>query len=434
MPPAVHAGTAPNGSSRAQAIVAVGLAAVLSACLLVGAVAAAGAASGPPPTPVPPSGSLSPFPTVLHTPPPSTTAPRLTARAAILESALTGQVLFAKQPNQRRPIASVTKLMTALVAVEHRRPDHVVTVASEATSESGSVLGLAAGERISVLQLLYALLLQSSNDAAVALADDVAGSTPAFVELMNRKAERLGMSDSDFRSTNGLDDRGYSSAADLAVLLRGVIEVPSLRAIMATRVHTIANPAGPARVIQNRNALLWLYPGAFAGKTGFTSAAGFCLVAAAERDGRQLVAVVLGDGSDASFDDTATLLNYGFGAFAKRKVVTEGQVAGSIQVDGQAVEAAAGRTLVRLVREDRTGEIHVQVDPGDALSLPVVAGQTIGRVVVLAHGVQLGAVRAVAAATVRAPPRRPPGAVPGSSARGSIDLLAELLRATFGLP
>ncbi len=413
---------------------AVGLAATIVASILTGAVAALGT-GGPPPTPVPPSGSLSPFPTVLHTPPPSTAAPKLRAQAALLQTAATGQVLFAKQPDHRQPIASLTKLMTALLTVGNRSLDHVVTVAPDAVGQSGSSLGLVAGEHITVRNLLYALLLQSANDAAVALADDVAGSSAAFVDRMNAKATSLGMGDTQFRSPNGLDDNGYSTAADVAHLMRAVLDRPALRTVMAAKVHTIPNPAGPARVVQNRDALLWLYPGAFAGKTGFTTAAGFCLVAAAERSGRELVAVVLGEPSDVTFDDVAILLDYGFDAFDRRTVVHRGDLAGSIQVGGAKVGAAADATLVRLVRSDRVGEVRVTLDPADDLTLPITDGQPIGRVVVLAHGVVLGAVRAVAARAVAAPP--PPPQVrqpPAPAAMGSITLLTSLLLATFGAP
>jgi serine-type D-Ala-D-Ala carboxypeptidase (penicillin-binding protein 5/6) len=414
--------------------VAAGLAAATVASVLSG-VAALGA-GGPPPTPVPPSGSLSPFPTILHTPSPAApTAPKLRARAALLGTAATGQVLFAKQPDRRQPIASVTKLMTALVTVSNRSLDHVVTVAADATGQTGSILGLVAGERVTVRNLLYALLLQSANDAAVALADDVGGSSSAFVEMMNAKAARLGMRDTNFRSPNGLDDRGYSTAADVADLTRAVLDRAALRTVMAAKVHTIPNADGPARVVQNRDALLWLYPGAIAGKTGFTTAAGFCLVAAAQRSGRQLVAVVLGDPSDITFDEAATLLNYGFDAFQPRTVVHRGDAAGSIQVGGAQVEAASNATLVRLVRSDRVGEVRLTLDPAESLTLPIAEGAPIGRVVVLAHGAVLGAVRAVAVKAVAAPPPppdlRPP---PAPAAGGSIALLADLLLATFGAP
>src|SRR5438128_9267626 len=150
--------------------------------------APAWATSTPPPTPVPPNGSPSPFPTVLITPRPSLTPPPIGSPSAILEDLGTGQVLFAKAPDGRRPLASLTKVMTALVVLSRTKRGDTVVVDGTAASQSGSVLGLRVGERITVRELLFALLLQSSNDAAVALAEHVAGTVSGFVAMMNRQA------------------------------------------------------------------------------------------------------------------------------------------------------------------------------------------------------------------------------------------------------
>jgi D-alanyl-D-alanine carboxypeptidase (penicillin-binding protein 5/6) len=421
-------------------LVPVLVAALLTASLVISAATGAfGLGSGPPPTPIPPSGSLSPFPQALHTPPHGTEAPSIRAASAALVNAKTGQVLYAKNPNARRAIASLTKLMTALVTVRARSLAHVVTVSAEAASQSGSELGLERGERIAVRSLLYALLLQSSNDAAVALAEDISGSTAAFVVRMDARAHRLGMDGTRFASPNGLDDRGYSSANDLATLTRAAIAHRELATVMGTKYAVIANPDGPPRHIQNRNAMLWLYPGAFAGKTGFTSAAGQCLVTAATRQGRTLISVVLGDTSEGAFDDNAALLNYGFGAFTKLPVIRSGDLVGALKVEGAAVDATAGATLIRLIRDDRVGQVtrEVRVTPG--LALPVTAGQVIGTVVVSVRGALLGTVPAIALRTVVTPvPVPDPTPSPGPGQRGAgappgpLDLVASLLRATFG--
>ena len=213
---------------------------------------ASGAARGqtpapqpPPPTPViQPGGqaSLSPFPSTLRTPATSTQVPEIHAASAVLADLDTGQVLFDLNRNERRPIASVTKIMTALLVVERTDLTDVVTVTEAAASGqvSGiSGLGLVAGERIRVDELLYALLLQSANDAAEALAEHVSGSVDAFVEDMNARAEELGMMRTMFTSPNGLDDTGYSSAADLVRLTRVAYRSPGFASVVATRFHTV---------------------------------------------------------------------------------------------------------------------------------------------------------------------------------------------------
>ncbi len=296
----------------------------------------------PPPTMVPVPGggvSPSPFPTVLHTPAPSTQAPRIGAAAAVLADLDTGQVLFAQNADQRRPIASLTKIMTALLVLQRTKPSDVVVVSAQVADPAPvpgvSNLGLEPGERISIEQLLYALILQSANDAAVALAERASGSVPAFVDAMNGAARALGARDTRFESPNGLDDDGFSTAADILTITRAAYEEPLFAKIAATKVHEVPppQPGGTPRVIQNRNVLLWLYPGAIGAKTGFTSAAGYCVVGVAERDGLRLVSVVLGDTSEP-FSDAAALLNYGFDGFERRLLVEEGEPFGTVPIQG----------------------------------------------------------------------------------------------------
>jgi D-alanyl-D-alanine carboxypeptidase (penicillin-binding protein 5/6) len=203
----------------------------------------------------------------------------------------------------------------------------------------------------------------------------------------------------------------------------------------------VPNPDGPARHIQNRNAMLWLYPGAFGVKTGYTSAAGECLIVAAQGGDRVLISVVLADG-DRVFDDSAALLNYGFDAFTKVAVVRGGQAIPPVQIQGASVPIEAARGLVRLVRSDRLREVHIDAAIAPGIVLPVRAGQRVGEAVISAHGIVLGTVPAVASATVARPaapspspppaPTPPPPVSPAVPALGPLDLIASLLRATFG--
>ncbi|MGH2556721.1 MAG: D-alanyl-D-alanine carboxypeptidase family protein, partial [Actinomycetota bacterium] len=397
-------------------------------------------ASTPPPTPVPPSGSPSPFPTALHTPTRSVVAPKLTSPSAVLLDLDSRQVLYAKKANVRRPIASITKIMTALVVLEASSTDETVVVSPRAAGTSGSQLGLVVGERISVRHLLYAILMQSSNDAAVALAEHVAGSVPAFVDAMNRRARELGLDRTSFQDPAGLDDRGYSTANDVADLVGEAYSHPLFARITRTKFHRIPAPSGPTRRIQNRNILLWLYPGAIGAKTGFTTPAQHCLVAAADREGNRRVAVALGSpGDDAggAFDDGAALLNFGFEGFQKVVLVAKGQSLARVMVEGQPVEAIAGDQLVRLVRKDQLTRILRAFLSDNGLFLPLVAGQRVGKTLVLIAGKRVGSVEAVAARTVfrAAPaPSLSPSEGPGGvgSLAAALRLLAVLIRSLFG--
>jgi D-alanyl-D-alanine carboxypeptidase (penicillin-binding protein 5/6) len=410
-------------SAVTRTLAAATLAIGLLAAAAVSVSAPAGIAATPPPTPVPPSGSPSPFPTALHTPARAAIPPKLTSPSAILLDLQTGQVLYAKKATVRRPIASITKVMTALVVLDQASLDDVVVVSARAAGTRASQLGLVTGERIPVRQLLYAILMQSSNDAAVALAEHVGGSVEGFVDLMNRTAEQFGLRRTRFRDPSGLDDRGYSTARDVAAIVRAAYEQPLFTRITRTKFRRIAAPSGPARRIQNRNILLWLYPGAIGAKTGFTTPAQHCLVAAADRGGIRLVAVALGSrGDDAGgvFDDGAALLNFGYEAFQRTTLLSRGQDLGGLRVEGQVVRVVAGDALVRFVRKDRLTSIVRTLVPDDGLSLPLVAGQRVGKEVVTISGKRAGTVEAVAAQTVFRPTATVSPPQPGAGPAGSL--------------
>ncbi|HXF71605.1 MAG TPA: D-alanyl-D-alanine carboxypeptidase family protein, partial [Actinomycetota bacterium] len=347
----------------------------------------------PPPTPVPPFGSPSPFVSRLATPSPGAEPPTISAPSAVLADLDTGQVLFEQGGRIRRPIASLTKIMTALLVLERARLSDQVVVSERAASPDGdlgqSELGLEPGERVRVGDLLYALLLQSANDAALALAEHVAGSVERFVRLMNARARRLGMRGTEFRSPSGLDDRGTSTALDLVRLTRAAYRDPRFARIVAERVHEIPSADGGVRRIQNRNVLLWLYPGAIGVKTGYTRAAGYCVVAAAERDGLRLVAVVLGASGEA-FSDAAALLDHGFFAYDRRVLVRAGEPLGWAELVGGRVPVAAGATLEALVpTAPGSGPTSsVRIDPGAAF--PPARGERVGAVVFRLPGMTLG--------------------------------------------
>ena len=237
----------------------------------------------------------------------------VSATAAVLMDADMGQVLYEKNGDRQMLIASTTKIMTALVVLEHAAPDDVITVTPDHMAE-GSSMYLRAGETVRVEELLYGLLLCSGNDAALALTECAGGLTP-FVALMNEKAAALGMAHTSFANPNGLDADGhYSTALDMAVLAAAAVENPTFRRICSSRSVTIGQ-----RTMENHNRLLRQVEGCVGLKTGYTRAAGRTLVSCTERDGCRLVAVTLQDGND--WADHAALYDYGFRLTAPRRGV-----------------------------------------------------------------------------------------------------------------
>jgi D-alanyl-D-alanine carboxypeptidase (penicillin-binding protein 5/6) len=238
--------------------------------------------------------------------------PRITAPAAILVNASTGAILWTKRPHQRRPIASTTKIMTGVLALEHLPLTKVIRVNPLVTRVALNREGLRADERVAVWKLMEGLLLFSGNDDALQLAISTAGSRGAFLQLMNEKASELGLRDTHYTSPSGVVDRGnYSSAYDLAALARYAMAIPRFRAFTRTHIAHVkwAKPTY-AKTYVNKNQLIGTYRGADGVKTGWTTIAGHCLVASARRGGTRLIAVVLH--APDPYGDARRLLNLGF--------------------------------------------------------------------------------------------------------------------------
>jgi len=235
--------------------------------------------------------------------------PQVGARAYLLADEGTGQVLLAHNEHEPLPPASLTKLMTAVVALERASPEAQVQVGEEVEGVEGMKMGLVRGEVLSLGDLLYGLLVASANDAAMAIAVHVAGSVEEFVALMNAKAAELGLTETHFVNPHGLDAEGhYSSAHDLLVLTRYALSNPLLARIVATREY---NASG--HQLLTTNEFLSLYEGADGVKTGTTEKAGQCLIASVTRDGRRIVAVILG--SSDRYADAQALFDYYFGQY-----------------------------------------------------------------------------------------------------------------------
>ena len=251
--------------------------------------------------------------------------PSLSANSAVLIDASSRAVLCEKNARERMGMASTTKIMTALVAAERGELGKTVSVSPLAVGVEGSSVYLYAGEKFTLKDLVCAMLLESANDAAAAIAIEVGGSIEGFCEMMNEKAEELGLCDTHFTNPHGLsDDEHYTTAYDLAVITAEALENDTVREIVATQKMTVTPVEGNVRVLYNHNKMLSRYEGAIGVKTGFTKKTGRCLVSAAEKDGLRLIAVTLNASDD--WNDHEKLLDLGFENFCRAELVKKGDV------------------------------------------------------------------------------------------------------------
>lgn len=306
----------------------------------------------------------------------------------------TGRTLFRRAARVARPNASSTKMITALVVRAAAGLNERVSISPAAAATGGGGLDLTAGTVYSVSALLHALLMTSSNDAAVALAEHVSGTHAAFVDEMNELADDLGGRDTNFVTAHGLDEPGHaSSAADLARFAARLLEDPVLARIVGTASVTVSSSAGRV-TLENRNVLLERYRGATGVKTGFTSNAGDVLVASATRRGRSLIAVALGSDDETAARDAARLLDLGFARLADTPVLDPRDEVATLIFDPSGAVVVRADSVVRSAV--RPSELEVTFIPLDGLTPPIEPGERVGTVVVIHEGRALEAVDAVA--------------------------------------
>ncbi len=307
--------------------------------------------------------------------------PGVSARGAVLLEASSGDVIFGQNENARMSMASTTKIMTALVALEQMPLDTPVTVTDRSVGVEGSSIYLVAGETLTLEDLLYALLLESANDAAETIAVAVAGDVPAFADLMNQRATELGLTDTHFENPHGLDADGhYTTAKELALLTRAALQNTDFRRICSTRRHTIPlHDTDGVRLLLNHNKLLQSYDGCIGVKTGFTKKTGRCLVSAAERDGVTLIAVTLGAPDD--WRDHTAMLDYGFGIYESVPLCAPGQYTAALPlVSGTADYVTVENTdALSVILPRYHGSISCVVERRRFDFAPVKAGDTVGR-------------------------------------------------------
>ena len=297
----------------------------------------------------------------------------VSAQKAIVMDAQTGRVYFEKDADSRSLIASTTKIMTALVVCRQCNVLDRVQIPKEAVGIEGSSMYLREGEVLTVQELLYGLMLHSGNDAAVALAIYCGGTVEGFVQLMNDKAHRLGLTGTHFENPHGLDSPNhYSTARDLATLAAYAMKDPVFCQTVSTKSVRVGN-----RSLRNHNKLLWRVDGADGVKTGFTKAAGRILVSSASRDGRRLICVTINDGND--WVDHATLLENGFSRYTLQQIVSKGNRIGTAEVvsgQSQRVQLLAAEDFSYPLAQDEAVQI-VLSGPGFEYA-PVVQGEKAG--------------------------------------------------------
>ncbi len=289
--------------------------------------------------------------------------PEVSARSAALLDVASGRLLYEKDAHRRMPIASVTKIMTAIVAIEHGNLSDRVRVSSRAEGVEGSSIYLKAGEKIPLEHLLYGLMLRSGNDAAVAIAEHVGGSVEGFVYMMNEKAEYLGLSNTHFANPHGLDHPDhYSTAADLARLTAYAMRNSTFRKIVSTEVKTVPWPGETwHRKWYNKNKMLRYYRWADGVKTGYTIQARRTLVSSANRDGRRLVSVTLNAPDD--WNDSMRLLEFGYREFSTVQVVKKGQVFDWARVaedEDRMLQAVAAEGFAYPLSKDERNQIRLE--------------------------------------------------------------------------
>lgn len=342
----------------------------------------------------------------LSTPITYSSPPNIQAQAAILIDAKTGQILFEKNSHVRNAPASTTKVLTAILAIESGRLDDEVKISPRAANTAGSSMHLSTGQMISMRELVTGLLLRSGNDAAVAIAEHLAGSVENFVALMNAKAQLLEASGSHFANPHGLSAVGhYSTAFDLAWIARYALTNPIFSTIVNTKETSIEwlDRKGKEhdQNLKNTNKLLWLLEEADGVKTGTTSQAGPCLIASATRGNQKLIAVVLHDHS--RWYDSMQLLKYGFDSFELYEFANKDDVLGAIPVeDGLSplLDALVETTASLVVSAADYEHVTVSVNLPEKIKAPVYQGQKIGEIVFSVRQQEIKTVNIVAGQTV----------------------------------
>lgn len=344
----------------------------------------------------------------------STPPMELTASSAMLLEADTGAVIFEQNADERRQVASITKLMTLLLCMEDLEsgavhPEDSVTISQNAAAQIGSQALLDAGSVYTLETLLHATIIASANDAACALAEHLCGSEEAFAQRMNQRAEELGMQDTRYTNATGLpDDSQYTTARDVSILCRQVCRHPRYFQHASVWMDTLTHPSGRTTDLTNTNRLVRFYDGCDGLKTGSSDASRYCLCATAEKDGLRLIAIVLGvPVSQTRFNEARAMLDYGFQNYKRVTLLQKGDLLGSavpvrLGLSDQ-VQAAAGSGISMLLRTGQEKQLSIQVELPPEVTAPIAAGDALGVVRVRLGDSVIAKTAAVAASDVPMP-------------------------------
>ncbi len=334
--------------------------------------------------------------------------------AAMLVEAETGTAVFEKDADSRRQVASLTKLMTLLITLEEIQAgritlDDQITVSKAAAAQIGSQALLDAGATYRLGDLLKATVIASGNDSACALAEHIAGTEEAFVEMMNQRAAELGMENTLYKNCTGLPAEGaYTTARDVARLSCEVSRYPAYFEYAAIWVDTLKHPSGRVTELTNTNRLVRFYEGCDGLKTGSADVSKYCLSATADKDGMRLIAVVLGSASSQKrFDEARAMMDYGFATYKRVQILRKGELLGRqvrVKLGGaDLVETAVGTGLSMLLKTGQEKQLSLEMELPEEVNAPVAAGDTLGMVRVLLGGKVIARLPAVAATDVRMP-------------------------------
>lgn len=307
-------------------------------------------------------------------------APYINATAAIVIDMKSGRVLYEKNSNEKKSIASTTKIMTAIIAIENGNLDDEVIISKRAAAVSGSSIDLWQGEKIKLRELLYGLMLNSGNDAAIAIAEHIGGSVENFIDIMNKKAEELGALNTSYKSPHGLDLPGqYSTAYDLAMITRYALSNELFSKIVSTKSINIAN-----RNLYNTNEMLGLYAGADGVKTGYTGQAGRCLVTSVTRDNWKVISIVLNCPTrNIRAQSSKDILDYAYKNFKPYKIVNANDKIKVLPVKRgirEDIMISAVESIEMPLRDEEIQGLQTYIELPDVLEAPIYEGVEVGSV------------------------------------------------------
>lgn len=300
----------------------------------------------------------------------------VSGKASIVVCADTNQVLYGENQHKKMPMASTTKIMTAILALEHGNTTDNVTISQNAAHQEGSSVYLKPQDKVSLADLLYALMLNSGNDAAMAIAEHISGSAEEFALLMNEKAVEIGCRNTHFTNPSGLPDSDhYSTAYDMALIMSYAMKNDEFAKITATKEHQI-ELTDSVTYLRNHNKLLWQYPDCIGGKTGFTKTAGRCFVSSAKKDGVTLVCVTLDAPDD--WNDHKSLLDFGFEKAEMTPIVSQNEILCTRKIRGTRLNILAGEDFSTPLKNGRKRHISLKVCLDETINGEINYGTHLG--------------------------------------------------------